>query len=185
MMDTKVHYRQFWGRTLCGLRKSAVPHLVTDEWKEVTCEKCLKSRPMRKNPTNSKMPSKRFGDRLYRLLGTTVSKATAGRQEYWWKSKGYHVVVEFEHGVYKLWGISPLQWDRQLPLKNPDSTAIMTKEEVIDSAIKKLVDTIGKPLPRPTNCQLKRWRKLRQIAGDPFNISEKEKRRLWKLGMIV
>ena len=50
MIDTKVHYRQFWGRTLCGLRKSRIPHLVSDDWKEVTCEKCLHKRPIVGNP---------------------------------------------------------------------------------------------------------------------------------------
>ena len=46
MVDTKVHYHQYWGATLCGLRKSATPHLVTHEWKEVTCVKCLSKKPI-------------------------------------------------------------------------------------------------------------------------------------------
>ena len=41
------------------------------------------------------------------------------------------------------------------------------------------------PSRKPTKAQLKRWASYKAVAGDPFKISEKERKRLARKGMIV
>ena len=59
------------------------------------------------------------------------------------------------------------------------------EEEIINSAVNKLVNVMMGPLGKPTQTQIRKWRILRRVAGDPFEVSKECRDEMWKRGMVV
>jgi len=56
----------------------------------------------------------------------------------------------------------------------------------MESAARKFAEEASKPLRKPTKAQLERWARYRALGLDAFvGITEKDRERAWKKGLII
>lgn len=71
--------------------------------------------------------------------------------------------------------------------RNPMTLQKTREDELMDKAARIFAEVTSRPLKtrKPTKEQLERWDVMEKEAGYPFDVSEKERDRLFKKGIVV